>query len=204
MDPHDNNNLVQGMGPQIQPIPHSMGMTSRREHGGGGHWQERAPAEGGGGESTRGELSESSVLTSPPASDVLQNALGDLTSPANFPAAADHCCCRSPSTCEDFSCLLGCWHSCLALSSPSLHTSLWRKPYSSEGVHCCLPAPGRGVILVLSTIAWRRILIDKLFLSSNTPWIIDPKNRTKTQKRICQLCHARKKILLRLFALRKH
>ena len=61
------------------------------------------------------------------------DALDDLNSLANFPGAADHCRWIGPSINEDFSCLLCCSRSCLALSSPSLHTSLWRKPYCLEG-----------------------------------------------------------------------
>ena len=98
--------------------------------------------------SPRGELSESSFLTSPLASE--RRTLW-VTSQAwlifLFPGTADHCHRKIPSIREDFSCLFCCWCSCLAFSSPSLHTSLWCKPYSLEGGPTMSAQRGRGVVL---------------------------------------------------------
>ena len=84
---------------------HTAWAKSRGEHAGGPLTRESVCRRGGGW------------------SSVLRTLLG----------AADHCCRKRPSTCEDFSCLLCCWHSCLALSSQSLHTSLCCKLHSAVG-----------------------------------------------------------------------
>ena len=154
-----------------------MGMVLRWGHG-GGHWPEGAPAEGGGARAP--EVQESSVLTSPLASDIIARRSGWPQQPSKFPGAAEHWGRPSPSTCEDFCCLLCCWHSCLSLSSPSLHTSLWCKPYSSTArrVRCCYPpAWGRGAIcnLLYLFIVWQSSPIvyckyKLFFLSNNQGW----------------------------------
>ena len=153
--------------------------------GGASHWLESVHRRGR--DSPRGELQESSVLTSPPASDVLQNAQGDLTSPVNFPGAANHFRRTSPSTCEDFSCLLHCWCSCLVLSSPSLRTSLWRSPTAlkrSNVVHPLEAEESSSTFLLLLDRGARFCKYKLFFLSCKAPRIIDKKNRTETQKRI--------------------
>ena len=60
----------------------------------------------------------SSVLTSPPATDASAEHSGWPQQPGYLQGTADPCCQPSPSTCKDFRCLLLCWCSCLALSSP--------------------------------------------------------------------------------------
>ena len=93
--------------------------------------QRRKSARRVGGGGAQRWATRSSVLTSIPATDVSAGRSGWPQQPSYLQGAADPCCQPIPSNRKDFCCLLPCWHSYLVLSSPSLHTSLWCKLYST-------------------------------------------------------------------------
>ena len=111
---------------------HAAWAWSRGEHLGRPLTRKSARRRGEGAEPSGGLSDPQSSRAYRPQTS-LPCALGDLNSRAIFKAqlipAADQI--------QDFCCLLCCWCSCFALSSPSLHTSLRCKPHSTEGLLLC-------------------------------------------------------------------